>query len=397
MSDAKVQDEKNMPVATAIPVLQAFSVIAVQAIPTASPFNNVMDPHVYSILQNADSLTIRDQVKIAPEYCFGCPPCLAQGKTYYIMAGIDKSGTNTEATLFRADEVSEPWNRCCCNPQHPWKMEFRQYIPTPQERMASGSEASTLWNEMGASWDGMAITKKSAAMKKRYMQTPVAFTAIRDGNQCFCCNGCNDRKCIGGYACCTCCLNESVVVAGATDEGEELHNIGNVGIMGQAKNALGFSQVPILGGMLTPTIHLSDEPFPTENIWGKIEGPTCFGGCSELCCDFEFPVSKMSSESKTGDIARIVKRKPQGGVAGMKEMMSQSDVFTIEFTDKSMTPEQKAAVLGNQIMLDFMFFEGQQNEMCGRDEEGNCYCLLCNCYCFGALIPCRCTVQNNDN
>jgi hypothetical protein len=42
-----------------------------------------------------------------PEYCFGCPPCLKQGKSYYVTAGNDPMGTNFSGMLFRADEVSE--------------------------------------------------------------------------------------------------------------------------------------------------------------------------------------------------------------------------------------------------------------------------------------------------
>ncbi len=35
-------------------------------------------PHIYGIMQQTNAFTIREQVKLMPEYCFGCPPCLAQ-------------------------------------------------------------------------------------------------------------------------------------------------------------------------------------------------------------------------------------------------------------------------------------------------------------------------------
>ena len=63
--------------------------------------------HRYGILQQTQSFTIREQVKFMPEYCFGCPPCLKQGKSYYVTAGNDPMGTNFSGMLFRADEVSE--------------------------------------------------------------------------------------------------------------------------------------------------------------------------------------------------------------------------------------------------------------------------------------------------
>jgi hypothetical protein len=156
-----------------------------------------------------------------------------------------------------------------------------------------------------------------------------------------------------------------------------------------------YSQVPCLGGHCTPTLHLSREPFPTENVFGKIQGPTCFGGCSELCCDFEFPISRFSSEDKVGDVARITKRRPRGGFAAMRELFSQNDVFTIEFTDKGLSPEDKALILGNQLLLDFMFFEGGENEMCGQTEDRKgCYILCCNWYCYGVLCPCKLVFKN---
>ena len=81
-------------------------------------------------------------------------------------------------------------------------------------------------------------------------------------------------------------------------------------------------------------------------------------------------MSRFSSEDKIGDVARITKRRPRGGFAAMRELFSQNDVFTIEFTDKSLTPEDKALILGNQLLLDFMFFEGGENEMC-QTEDGH--------------------------
>ena len=254
----------------------------------------------------------------------------------------------------------------------------------------------------------------------RYMAQPVAFTAIRDGQQCLCCNSCAFRKMLGCFACCECCLDGVSVVAGSTSEAEG-HEIGlvpsNATALGYVlfsthlvfvcvcvqthplthslthsltHTHISYSQVPCLGGHCTPTLHLSREPFPTENVFGKIQGPTCFGGCSELCCDFEFPVSRFSSEDKIGDVAKITKRAPRGGFAAMRELFSQNDVFTIEFTDKSLTPEDKALILGNQLLLDFMFFEGGENEMCGPTEDRKgCYILLCNWYCYGVLCPCK--------
>ena len=93
---------------TQIPVLTTFSGVQPIVVPQQSAFSKVgLNPHVYGILQQTQSFTIREQVKFAPEYCFGCPPCLTQGKSFYITAGNDPQGTNFSGMLFRADEVSE--------------------------------------------------------------------------------------------------------------------------------------------------------------------------------------------------------------------------------------------------------------------------------------------------
>ena len=162
-----------------------------------------------------------------PEYCFGCPPCLAQGKSYYITAGNDAKGTNFSGMLFRADEVSEAWNRCCCHPRHPWKMEFRQYIPMPGEIQGQSSEAQIFGQDLMSSWDQMSVAKRTTMVKEAYMKQPVAFTAIRDGQQCLCCNSCAFRKMLGCFACCECCRDGVTVVAGTTSEAEG-HEIGLV-------------------------------------------------------------------------------------------------------------------------------------------------------------------------
>ena len=59
------------------------------------------------------------------------------------------------------------------------------------------------------------------------MAQPAAFTAIRDGQQCLCCNSCACRKLLGCFACTECCLDGVSVVAGSTSEEEE-HDIGLV-------------------------------------------------------------------------------------------------------------------------------------------------------------------------
>jgi len=390
----------QMPVAYAIPVVPYFQAVPVVAIPVASPWQKMpdsgMNAQVYSILANANELTIREQVKLLPEHCCGCPPCLRQAKSYYISAGMDKTGTDMSGLILRADEVSEKWSRCCLHPNHSWKVEFRQYVPEPSEIQGQSGEAAIFGQDFHRDMGQMSFTEKGKKMRDKYMQNPVAFTGVRNGMMCCPCTGCWNplacgcNMCLGGgcFSCCDCCLDNMAVVAGPTKEAEDKE----IGRTFDPSMALGYAKVPCLGGHCTPTVWLNKTPFDdgVDTPWSKMEGPTCFGGCSELCCDFHFPFSKGSSDRKTGDHALLKKRRPRGVAAGLRELVTDSDVFTIQFKDTSLTPEEKALILSNTILTDFMFFEGGTSDKCGQTEDGQgCYINLCNVYCYGCIVPCR--------
>ena len=126
-----------------------------------------------------------------------------------------------------------------------------------------------------------------------------------------------------------------------------------------------------------------------------VHGPTFFGGCSELVCDSSFAISKVppgaSSKSvmKVGDHALLKKMRPRSMCAALKEMTTDSDNFSLEFLDPNMDNEQKATTLGMVFLLDYMFFERDQ-DMCHRTPKGGTEFTLCNMYCCGYLHPCKC-------
>ena len=74
------------------------------------------------------------------------------------------------------------------------------------------------------------------------------------------------------------------------------------------------------------------------NVWNtlaKVEGPTCFGGCYELCSHSSFDVSRMATHQlgtalKVGDVAKIVKRKPNSMMSTLRELVTDADVYTME-------------------------------------------------------------------
>ena len=73
------------------------------------------------------------------------------------------------------------------------------------------------------------------------------------------------------------------------------------------------------GGGFTPTLNVMERADAAGTKWGsiaKIEGPCCFGGCSELCCESNWPVSRLDATNfdqklMLGDFATITKKVPR--------------------------------------------------------------------------------------
>jgi len=159
---------------------------------------------------------------------------------------------------------------------------------------------------------------------------------------------------------------------------------------------LGFGTQPKCGGWFTPTINVMERGDEGGTKWGalaKIEGPTCFGGCSELCCETEWPVSRMEAGTfetklKAGDFATITKHIPQGCGDAVKEAMTDSDTYTIEFRENiKLAPQQKALMLASLVQIDYMFFE-KDNGMC-KYENRKIKITLFETYCCGCVCPCN--------
>ena len=101
---------------------------------------------------------------------------------------------------------------------------------------------------------------------------------------------------LGWLGCCACgdsCKDGFFLHAGdvSGDPGQTQMSSGRV---------MGFATQPKCGGFMTPTINVMERLDEEGGKWGalaKIEGPTFFGGCSEMCCDSEWPVSKMPAEA----------------------------------------------------------------------------------------------------
>jgi len=101
---------------------------------------------------------------------------------------------------------------------------------------------------------------------------------------------------------------------------------------------------------------------PTADYeFARVQGPTLFGGCSELCCDQPFAVKRVNKDGSlsvdVGNIATITKKKPKTMMGAMREMLSDSDLYELEVHDPSVTPQQRATLIGTMLMMDYMFFE----------------------------------------
>ena len=231
--------------------------------------------------------------------------------------------------------------------------------------------------------------------------------------------------------------------------------------------AIAHSRVPKWGGGLHPTLQVMDRGVSAvEEPYAVVRGPTCFGGCTELCCKKDFGVSKVPQGWKPGsykdlhpgDAATITKKKPQSFKGVMKQLFTDADTYLVEFKDPSMTPQQKAAMLGSMLLLDYsakrplpppapappppppapvarlpalaprpcsqarraappappgltenapdaartppaaraVFFDRDLGDRCSFDARGNVSINISNCYMYGCVCPCTVWIPLGD-
>ena len=133
-----------------IPIAQiypAFANVQFAQVPQEYASATPISPQLWGLMEQAQSYSIRQHVKLLPKACCMCPPCVQQANTFSIYAGLN---TDDQMEVLRADEVSDDWNRCCCAPQHPWKLEVRQYIPVPGD--GATSDYAHLSSEVRNDW-----------------------------------------------------------------------------------------------------------------------------------------------------------------------------------------------------------------------------------------------------
>jgi hypothetical protein len=281
-------------------------------------------------MEYAQTFSVRQHVKVLPKKVCACPPCAKQENTFSIYAGLNQ---DQQMEVLRADEISDDWNRCCCGPSHPFKLEVRQYISVPGD--SATSDYAHLSNEMRNDWGRFTNQERDQAMRDMYKNSPVLFTILRnDGQRCFpmlCCCAL-PCKCLSFFVCHKYCQDGVKVYAGQTPEIEKKE-------LGRPYNPsleamLGSVTQPIFGGCCHPELHLREGNADEATVpYGKVDGPCFFGGWSEMCCDFKFYTSYFTSPTNTGDIALITKKKPQSMAGAAQELCApgNADNYQIQY------------------------------------------------------------------
>jgi hypothetical protein len=116
-------------------------------------------------MQATNYFTVRQHVKVLPKSCCSCPPCVKQENSYSVYAGLTE---NAQAEFLRIDEVSDDWNRCCCAPYHPVKMEARPYVPMPGD--GTSTDMGHLGQDFVQSFQSFSMVQRRNQMQAVYQQ-----------------------------------------------------------------------------------------------------------------------------------------------------------------------------------------------------------------------------------
>lgn len=273
--------------------------------------------------------------------------CCEQANKYKVHTGSEAGGKN----IFNVMETSDGFMRCCCAPGHTFKL----HVVDVNAPMGSSGD-----------WE---VNENLPTLLER-------------------------EGCCGKWLCCwTCnetCQNNAKVYPNTDPQ--------------QIK--FDFEEKLCNGCKPEIVMYVSDCPnFNGERIpIAIIQGPSCFGGCSEACVDSHFNISQIDpntmaplSESQIGDIAKINKRHPEGCGELVTECCTDVDKFNINFQANyiyNRDPNFKLACMSALFYLDYMFFEMDNGMVECRDNALVITC--CNLYCCGCICPCQCTLSGNN-
>ncbi len=306
--------------------------------------------------------------------------------------------------VLRADEVSDDCNRCYCKPHHPFRLEVREHAQLFGGRLYDYElikrELTEDIRRTSRRFNGMRASDRDFQIPSH----PVLFSIVRnDGTRC-CCD-CGNCKCLNCCVCAPMCMDGVRVYAGRLEDPPLNEKGETTGQNGRPHNLpperfIGSVTQPLFGGCCVPQVFLRGRDASTmeekETPFGTIVGPCIFGGWAELCCDSTFSMSRYSGDNvtgpvKTGDLGKLVKQAPEGGISMLRECCTEADVYRLEFPKdedigRNITAAEKLTMLSAHLLYDYMLFEG---------DTAKCYCndggITCNffyCSIIGCLVPC---------
>lgn len=265
----------HIPIAIAFPV---FSGIHNAPAPQQFKVGGGGIDDIWSILSSMEVYTVRQHLKILPKKCFTCPPCSPQEATFSVYAG---PSAESQMEILRLDEQSDDWNRCCCSPFHPLKLEARQYVPMPGHNLVS--DYRFLSEQVQNDWSRFQNDRVSQEgyLRDFYKSQPVLFTIQRTGGQrCIAC----PCKILSTFVWCQCCADGVEVFAGPlAGHPQSPEKERGMPYERPLDRMIGSVTQPVFGGCCIPFLLLSDFPAnPTgENQpapFGKAAGPCFFAG-----------------------------------------------------------------------------------------------------------------------
>jgi len=160
----------------------------------------------------------------------------------------------------------------------------------------------------------------------------------------------------------------------------------------RGERPIGAAKQPACGGCCTPSLTVyTDAPGGQMHSTMQATGtcPCFFGGMSEMCCDQHFEVR----DPEGTDIGRVIKRHPRDMESAAVEFFTDADCYTLDFPE-SMTPAEKARLIGSLLLVDYMFFERDHDAFSCEDNQ--CMLNLCNMYCCGCICPCKIDISGRE-
>jgi len=294
----------------------------------------------YNRLAQINNFKVKQGFKIWEALSQGCCEQLNVYKVYNAEAPVDQA--NQEVMILK--EESSCCNRCFCSPIHTYKVGMFSPYENPDIVPEGGFSALT---------DRPVLIEREGCCSKL-----------------LCCFSCTDT-----------CANHADVLVRGTEEA------------GNRQSKYRFEEKLCNG--CTPEINIIDN---AGNILAVISGPSIFGGCSELCLDYDYMITSVGNEQAKGDIAHVKKKKPEGCLQMCTEACTDVDNFELKFNPNnkhSMDADFKAVALAALVYLDFMFFE-LDNGMCEGTNNGGIRFTFFNCYCYGCICPCQLTLEKGE-